>query len=168
VNAVAYAPARTSPLERAWAVFVARSILGLVYVFAGVHKLTDIGASEFGLRASMQPDLLRVFPAALLMIGGTLTPFIELALGVLVLAGFWTRPALRALSVLVVLVAAAWGVQGLFHPVGATAMNIAVVNFYLLPRVGLLVALFLLPREDDLFSLDRLLRPSSSSAPASR
>ena len=168
MSALAQADARTSTLERAWAVFVARSILGLVYVFAGVHKLSDIGASEFGLRASMQPDLLRVFPASVLTIAGMLTPFIELALGVLVLAGFWTRQALRALAVLVVLVAAAWGVQGLFHPVGATAMNISVVNFYLLPRVGLLVVLFLLPREDDLFSLDRLLRPSPWSAPASR
>jgi uncharacterized membrane protein YphA (DoxX/SURF4 family) len=168
VSAVAYAEARTPALERAWAVFVVRSILGLVYVFAGMHKLADVGATEFGLRASVQPDLLRVIPASVLMIGGTLTPFIELALGVLVLAGLWTREALRALAVLVVLVAAAWGVQGVFHPVGATAMNTTVVNFYLLPRIGLLVVLFLLPREDDLFSLDRLFRPSSSSVRAIR
>ena len=153
---------RATGVERAWAVFVPRAILGFVYVFAGLHKLMDTGATAFGALAAAQPDLARFLPAPLLVLSGTLTPFIELALGVLILAGLWTPSALRCLAVLLVSVTMAWGVAGLLHPVGATAMNTSVVNFYILPRAALLILVLYLPRADDLLSVDALLaRPTT-------
>ena len=37
-----------TPLERAAAIFLTRTMLGFVYLFAGMHKLLDPGALEFG------------------------------------------------------------------------------------------------------------------------
>ncbi len=81
----------------------------------------------------------------------------ELALGALVLVGLWTRPALRALAALVVLIAAGYGVSGLLHPIGATAMNITVVNTFILPRAALLIVTLMLPAEHDWISIDGLM-----------
>jgi hypothetical protein len=75
-----------TPLERAAAIFLTRTMLGFVYLFAGVHKLLDPGAVEFGRQwAVLQASQL--LPGALLMAVGTLTPFIELVLGGLLLMG---------------------------------------------------------------------------------
>ena len=149
---------RASRVERAWAIFVPRTILGFVYLFAGVHKLVDVGAVEFGRIAASQPDASRFLPEVLLLAIGTLTPFVELALGALLLVGLWTRSSLRCLAILLVGITLVWGVAGLLHPVGATAMNIAVVNFYILPRAALLMLVLFQSSEDDLFSVDALRR----------
>ncbi len=144
--------------QRACAILLPRAILGLVYLFAGIHKLTDVGAVEFGQRMAALSDAARFLPGGVLLAVGAVTPFLELALGLLLLVGLWTRPALRALALLVVFMAAAYGVDGLLHPVGATAMNVGVVNTFILPRAALLFVTLLLPAEDDLLSVDALMR----------
>jgi uncharacterized membrane protein YphA (DoxX/SURF4 family) len=143
-------------LERSVAIFLTRTTLGFVYFFAGVNKLTEVGVVEFGRRAAALPDLAGIVPQAILMAVGSLTPLVELVLGALVLFGLWTRPALRCLAALIILITLAYGVHGLLHPMGATAMNIAVVNFYILPRAALLIVTLFLPAEDDLLSVDAL------------
>ncbi|MEQ1574585.1 MAG: MauE/DoxX family redox-associated membrane protein [Vicinamibacterales bacterium] len=149
--------ASPTPAERACAVFVPRTILGLVYLFAGIHKLADPGALEYGRGMALLPDAVRFVPGAVVMMVGALTPFLEIVLGALVLVGFWTRPALRVLAVLVVLVAMAYGVHALYHPMGATAMNITIVNTFILPRAALVAITLYLPAADDLWSVDGLL-----------
>jgi uncharacterized membrane protein YphA (DoxX/SURF4 family) len=139
--------------ELAWAVFVPRTILGLVYVFAGIHKLVDVGPFAYGQAMAMS-DGARFLPSALLMSVGTIVPFMEVALGVLVLVGLWTRPALRALAALICLIAAGYGVNGLLHPMGATAMNITIVNTFIMPRAALIIVTLLLPAEADWLSVD--------------
>lgn len=142
--------------ETAWAVFVPRTILGFVYLFAGIHKIVNVGPLAYG-QALAITDGARFFPAALLTGVGTLVPFMEIALGVLVLVGLWTRPALHALAVLLCLIAAGYGVSGLLHPMGATAMNITIVNTFILPRAALIIVTLLIPAHADALSVDRLL-----------
>jgi uncharacterized membrane protein YphA (DoxX/SURF4 family) len=141
----------------AWAVFVPRTILGFVYLFAGIHKIADPGPLAYG-QAMAVTDGARFFPAALLTAVGTAVPFMEIALGVLLLLGLWARPALRAVALLVCAIAAGYGVSGLLHPVGATAMDIAVVNTFIMPRAALVITTLLLPAEADWFSVDGLRR----------
>jgi len=89
---------------------------------------------------------------------GTLTPCIELVLGGLLLMGLRTRPVLRCLVVLIVGIAVAYGVAGLMRPRGPTAMDITVVNFYILPRAALVMLNLFLSVADDRLSIDGLMR----------
>jgi hypothetical protein len=124
----------TPKLERAAAIFLTRTMLGFVYLFAGVQRLAA-GTDLFGYATSA----------------------VEIVLGGLLLVGLRSRLALRCLAVLIVGVTMWYGVDGLRNPMGATAMNITVVNFYILPRAALIIVNLFLPAEDDLLSLDALL-----------
>ena len=64
-------------------------------------------------------------------------------------------------AALIVLITAGYGVSGLLHPMGATAMGSVTVNTFILPRAALIIAALLLPAEDDLLSLDGLARAVS-------
>lgn len=128
--------AHATRLERAAAIFLTRTMIGFVYLFAGVHKLLDPGDLE----------VWRLVGAV-----------VEVLLGALVLVGFRSRPALRCLAILIVVITVAYGVDGLLHPMGPTAMDITVVNFYILPRAALVIVTLLLPADDDLLSLDALI-----------
>jgi uncharacterized membrane protein YphA (DoxX/SURF4 family) len=141
-------------VERAAAIFLTRAMIGFVYLFAGVHKLAEPGLLAFARAAAAQPDAAPLVPAALLLAIGALTPLVEIALGTLLLVGLWTRPALRAAALLLALIVVAYGMHGLLHPIGATAMDVQVVNRYILPRAALVIVTLLLPAEDDLLSLD--------------
>ena len=116
-----------TPRDRAAAVFLTRTMTGFVYLFEGLHA-----------------------PVGVL-------PIVHIVLGTLVLAGFRTRFALRCLGALIVLTAVWYGVDGLRHPMGPTAMDISVVNFYILPRAALVMITLWLPREDDLISIDAVI-----------
>ena len=120
-------------LERATALFLTRTMLGFVYFFAGVQRLAA-GTDLFG----------------------SVTSVVEIAAGALLLLGLWSRPVLRCLAVLIVGVTIYYGIHGLQHPIGATAMNVTIVNFYILPRAALVIVNLLLPAADDLLSLDAL------------
>jgi uncharacterized membrane protein YphA (DoxX/SURF4 family) len=158
-------------LDMAVAAFVPRTILGFVYLFAGVHKIADPGPLAYG-QAMAMTDGARFLPSGLLTVAGTAVPFVEVALGVLLLLGLWTRPALRVVAGLVCTIAAGYGVHGLLYPVGATAMDIAVVNTFILPRVALVIVSLFVPTEHDVFSIDRLRqwrrRQASAAAPPAR
>jgi uncharacterized membrane protein YphA (DoxX/SURF4 family) len=144
-------------VERAVALFLTRTMIGFVYLFEGMHTLTDVGAIEFGRRLLEVTDLARVVPASLLIAAGAITPLVQLLLGALLLAGLWTRPALRCAVLLLVVVTAAYGVNGLLRPMGATAMDVAVVNFYILPRAALVIVTLFMPADDDVLSMDAVL-----------
>jgi hypothetical protein len=139
----------TTPLERAVAIVLTRTMLGFVYLFAGVQRLAA-GTDPFGYATSA----------------------VEIVLGSLLLAGFRSRLVLRCLAVLIVGVTIWYGVDGLRNPIGATAMNVMVVNFYILPRAALIIVNLFLPAEDDLLSLDavmdgrwrRLIRADSTAS----
>ncbi len=123
----------TTTLERATAIFLVRTMLGFVYLFAGVQRLTA-GTDLFG----------------------DATSAVEIVLGVLLLVGLQSRVALRCLAVLIVGITVWYGVDGLRQPMGPTAMNITIVNFYILPRAALIIVNLFLRAEDDLLSIDAI------------
>ena len=107
-------------------------MLGFVYLFAGIQRLPNGTPFDYAVAA------------------------LEIGLGGLVLAGLWARPALRCLALLIVGITVWYGIDGLRNPMGVTAMNIMVVNFYILPRAALIIVNLFLPAEDDLLSVDAL------------
>ena len=118
-------------VERAAAVFLTRTMLGFVYLFAGIQRFAPGGGSPYAA-------------------------WIEIAVGALLLLGLWSRPVLRLLAVALVAYTMWLGIQGLGAPgtLGATSMDIRIVNFYVLPRAILVIVTLLIPAADDLFSLD--------------
>lgn len=114
-------------LERATAIFLTRTMVGFVYLFEGLHASVGV------------------------------LSLVHMVLGAFVLVGFRARFALRCLGALIILTAVWYGVDGLLHPMGPTAMNITVVNFYILPRAALVIVTLWLPADDDLISADAAL-----------
>lgn len=94
----------------AWAGLAGRLLLAGVWLVAGAAKVTDLAAS---VRAVHAYDLL---PYAVSRVVGATLPFVEIALGLLLLAGFATRLAAAVgaglLAVFVGGITSAW-VRGL-------------------------------------------------------
>lgn len=149
-------PAVADSLDTMWAIAVVRLVLGLLYFFAGIHKIVDVGPLAYGQTWAMG-DGARFLPGALLAGIGAAVPFLELALGAMVLAGYRTRTALRALAAIIVLFAAGVGIAGLLHPFPNTAMDIAIVNRFIMPRAALTILALMLPASADRLSVDWLL-----------
>ncbi|MBM3818053.1 MAG: hypothetical protein FJW14_03390 [Acidimicrobiia bacterium] len=122
----------TRTVERAAAIFLVRSMLGFVYLFAGIQRIPNGTPFDYAVAV------------------------LEIGLGGLLLAGFWSRRALRCLALLIVGITLYYGIDGLRNPMGVTAMNIMVVNFYILPRAALIIVNLFLPAEDDLLSVDAI------------
>lgn len=147
--------------DRAWAIFIARAILGIVFFIGGTHKVFTMGALEHARTLFVVPYANTYLPVWSLWVTGTTIPFIELAAGALVLVGLWTRPALLALGGILVLV--------MFGHLVVAPLFVA--NGFILPRTGLLLFVLLMPREMDVFSLDTVRRGwrlSGSARGASR
>ena len=136
--------------NRAVALLSIRLILGLIFFFQGFGKIFSWGVEniyESELFLGAYKDLLPDF-----IIHGTAyyTSYIELLGGFILLFGFKTNYVLYALVAVLVIVT--FG-HGLAEPIWALS--------HVMFRLILLVALLLLPREWDRFSLDHLLRKRS-------
>ncbi len=77
-----------------WVTLAARLVLGAVWVYAGWAKIADPDAARRAVRA------YELFPEALVKPIAWGLPFVELALAVLLIVGFATRPAAVASAVL--------------------------------------------------------------------
>jgi uncharacterized membrane protein YphA (DoxX/SURF4 family) len=100
VTAVAAAATRR-PTVAPWISTAARLVLGAVFAVAGLVKVADPQASVAAVRA------YELLPAGLTTLVGWGLPFLELVLGLLLLAGIAVRPAaLAAAALLVVFLAA--------------------------------------------------------------
>ena len=133
----------STSVERASAIFLTRTMLGFVYFFAGAQRLGSAGGSMYA------------------------AAWLEIGVGALLLVGLWSRPLLRLLAVALVAYTLWVGAQGLAAPpgtLGATGMDIRIVNFYILPRAILVIVTLLLPAADDVFSLDAVLVRRTISA----
>jgi thiosulfate dehydrogenase (quinone) large subunit len=141
-------PAVTLPGDRAWALFFCRAILGLIFFMAGLYKcfvMTPLGHARFYF---VEPYAGTFLPRWSLWATGTVVPIVELVAGALVLVGLQTRPALVALGGVLVIVT--FG-HLLKEPLYA-------FHTHVIPRLVLLAVVLLLPREDDVISLDHLAR----------
>jgi uncharacterized membrane protein YphA (DoxX/SURF4 family) len=68
-----------------WIGLAARLILGVTYLVAGVLKARELDATRLDTRA------FRILPYDLANIWGTVMPFVEIVLGLLLIAGLMTR-----------------------------------------------------------------------------
>jgi len=132
---------------RAWALLFARLVLGLIFFMAGWYKvflLTPVGHAQ----KWFLPFRDTFLPVWSLWAAGLTIPFVELGAGALLLAGWRIREALLALGG--VLVVVTFG-HLLHEPLYSFSEHV-------IPRLGLLLFLLVMPREDDRFSLDTWLQ----------
>jgi uncharacterized membrane protein YphA (DoxX/SURF4 family) len=132
---------------RAWALFFAREILGLIFFMAGVYKVFDLGPLGHA-RKYFLPYADTFLPVWSLWATGVAVPFVELLAGASLILGWRIREALVALGGVLVLVTFGHLLREPLYP----------FHEHVIPRLGLLLFVLLFPAEDDAFSLDALLR----------
>ena len=136
------------PSDRAWAIFFCRVILGLIFFMAGVYKcfvMTPLGHARL---AFVEPYAHTFLPVWALWATGTLVPVVELSAGALLLVGLKTRPALLSLGGVLILVTFGHLLKEPFYE----------FHTHVIPRLALLALVLVLPRDEDVISLDHLLR----------
>jgi len=133
-----------SSSSRAWAILFARLILGFIFFMAGAWKVFTLGPLEHARRLFVEPYAQTFLPRWSLWAAGTAVPFVELTAGALLLLGLRTRDALLALGGVLVLVT--FG-----H---LLAEPLYEFHSHVIPRTALLLFLLVMPREEDLFSVD--------------
>jgi uncharacterized membrane protein YphA (DoxX/SURF4 family) len=141
----------TGDLPRAWALFFARVVLGLIFFMAGVWKVFQLGPLEHA-RKYFLPFADTFLPLWSLWLVGVTIPFVELLAGALLLVGLRVREALIALGG--VLVVVAFG-----HLLREPLFNL---TGHVIPRLALLLFLLWCPRENDKWSLDHFLARKSN------
>jgi uncharacterized membrane protein YphA (DoxX/SURF4 family) len=139
-------PKLATNIDRAWAILFARLVLGLIFFMAGVMKVFQLGPLNHA-RKYFLPFADTFLPVWSLWAMGVVIPFVELIAGAMVILGLRVREALVALGF--VLAVVTFG--HLLHD--------ALYEFHthVIPRLALLLFVFLLPGEDDRFSLDYLI-----------
>jgi uncharacterized membrane protein YphA (DoxX/SURF4 family) len=133
--------------SRAWALLFARLVLGFIFFMAGVYKVFTMTPAGHVHRWFL-PYRDTFLPVWSLWAVGFTIPIVELAAGALLLAGLWIRSALLALGVVLVTVTFGHLLKEPLYP----------FHEHVIPRLGLLLFLLVLPAEQDRFSLDHFLR----------
>src|SRR6266481_3351618 len=134
-------------LDRSWALLFARLVVGLIFFMAGVWKVFQLGPLEHA-RKYFLPFADTFLPVWSLWAVGVIIPFIELIAGGLVILGLRTRQALVALGFVLAIVTFGHLLKEPLYE----------FHTHVIPRLALLLFIFLLPQEDDRFSLDYLLK----------
>jgi uncharacterized membrane protein YphA (DoxX/SURF4 family) len=141
----------------ATALFLARAVLGLIFLMAGIYKVFSLGPVGH-VRRFFLPYQDTFLPTWSLWAIGFVIPFIELGAGALVFAGWLRTEAYLALGA--VLVVVTFG-HLLHEPLYA-------FHEHVIPRLALLLLLLLMPPQADRFSIDELLhRSHDKAAPSS-
>src|SRR5438132_2750590 len=134
-----------------WALLFARLVLGLIFFMAGVWKVFQLGPLQHA-RKYFLPFSDTFLPVWSLWATGVVIPFIELLGGALVIFGLRTREVLIALGFVLAVVTFGHLLREPLYE----------FHTHVIPRLALLLFVFLLPREDDRFSLDYLLKRSKN------
>src|SRR6266700_3578828 len=138
--------ARSPNFNRSWALLFARLVLGLIFFMAGVWKVFQLGPLQHA-RKYFLPFADTFLPVWSLWATGVVIPFVELIGGALVILGLRTREALIALGFVLAIV--------IFGPLLKEPLY--EFHTHVIPRLALLLFVFMLPREDDRFSVDQLI-----------
>ncbi|MFI5840159.1 MauE/DoxX family redox-associated membrane protein [Catenuloplanes sp. NPDC051500] len=148
-----------------WAGLVARLGLAGVWLYAGGTKVGDLAASGRAVNA------YRIMPFEVAQVIGAMLPFVEIVVGLLLLAGLATRVSaafsVLLLTVFIAGIASAWarGLQidcGCFGSGGQLAAGENPTYGWEIARdLGFLIlAGYLLIRPDSRFSADRAVQPA--------
>ena len=130
----------------AWAILIARLLLGIPTLAAGVWKLFHIGPFVQTRMFYVAP-LAGTIPRWLSWLVGYPIPYVEMIAGALLLLGTQARGALLAIAA--TLVVATLG-TALHEPLRD-------IPAQLIPRIGLVLYLLAMPESGDRWSLDRWL-----------
>jgi len=133
--------------DRSWALLFARLVLGLIFFMAGAWKVFQLGPLNHA-RKYFLPFADTFLPVWSLWFVGATIPFIELIAGALVIIGMRTREALVALGFVLAIVTFGHLLKEPLYE----------FHTHVIPRLGLLLFILVLPRRDDRFSIDYLLR----------
>src|SRR5437773_3466958 len=137
---------QTSSLNRSWALLFARLVLGLIFFMAGVWKVFQLGPLNHA-RKYFLPFADTFLPVWSLWATGVVIPFVELIAGALVILGLRTREALIALGFVLAIVTFGHLLKEPLYE----------FHTHMIPRLALLLFVFMLPREDNRFSVDQLI-----------
>jgi uncharacterized membrane protein YphA (DoxX/SURF4 family) len=129
-----------------WAVFFAREVLGFIFFMAGVYKVFQLGPLNHA-RKYFLPFSDTFLPVWSLWVTGTVIPFIELIAGALLIVGLRVRDALIGLGCVLVIVTFGHLLENPLYP----------FHEHVIPRLVLLVFVFMVPRDADRFSLDHFI-----------
>ncbi len=133
--------------SRAWAILFARLVLGFIFFMAGVFKVFTLGPAGH-VRKWFLPYQDTFLPTWSLWAAGLAIPFVELLAGAALLVGWRIRAALLFLGTVLVVVTFGHLLKEPLYP----------FHEHVIPRLGLLLFLLVMPREEDRFSLDHLLQ----------
>ena len=131
----------------AWAILFARLVLGLIFFMAGVHKVFTLGPAGH-VRKWFLPYRDTFLPVWSLWAAGLAIPFVELLAGAALLVGWRIRGALLSLGTVLVVVTFGHLLKEPLYP----------FHEHVIPRLALLLFLLVMPREDDRYSLNRVLQ----------
>jgi len=137
--------------SRAFALLFARLVLGLIFLMAGIYKvfgLTPVGH----VQKWFLPYRDTFLPVWALWAVGLAIPFVELVAGALLVLGWRIREALLALGVVLVVVTFGHLLKEPLYP----------FHEHVIPRLGLVLFLLIMPGEADVFSIDGLLQSRGS------
>ena len=129
-----------------WSVFTVRWVLGLIFVMAGWWKCFVLTPAEHARHYFIGPFAEQWIPEWLLWTLGATIPVVELLAGILVCLGLFRKAAYIALGA--VLVTVTYG-----HLLQDSLFNI---TGHIFPRLVLLVFVWSVPAQYDVFSGDRL------------
>jgi thiosulfate dehydrogenase (quinone) large subunit len=132
-------------LDRALACFFLRITLGLNMTLHGITRIFIGGVTQF-VNATLTQFQNTVLPASQVRVFATVLPYAELLIGVLLLAGLWTRWALSAGALLMMAL--------VFGTALRSEWNILFLQMF----YSFLYFVLLMCRQYDSFSVDRLLR----------
>jgi uncharacterized membrane protein YphA (DoxX/SURF4 family) len=139
--------------DRAWAIGFARVVLGLIFFMAGCFKVFELGPLGHA-RKWFLPFSDTFLPVWSLWAVGVAIPFVELIAGGLLLVGWRIREALIALGGVLVIVTFGHLLKEPLYP----------FHEHVIPRLALLVFVLAMPRADDRFSIDHLVRARRAAA----
>ncbi|HEY0764356.1 MAG TPA: DoxX family protein [Pyrinomonadaceae bacterium] len=137
-------------IDRAWAILFARLVLGLIFFMAGVMKVFQLGPLNHA-RKYFLPFADTFLPVWSLWAMGVVIPFVELIAGAMIILGLRVREALVALGFVLAVVTFGHLLKEPLYE----------FHTHVIPRLALLLFVFLLPRPADRFSLDHLIARQS-------
>lgn len=139
-------------LDRSWALLFARLVLGLIFFMAGLWKVFQLGPLEHA-RKYFLPFSDTFLPVWSLWATGVIIPFVELLAGGLLILGLRIRMALVSLGFVLVIVTFGHLLREPLYE----------FHTHVIPRLALLLFVLVLPRDEDCFSIDHLLRRRQST-----
>ena len=134
--------------DHAWAILLARLVLGLIFGMAGWGKLFQMGATQHAHQFFVDPYASSWIPAWLLWALGLAIPYVEFAAGWLLFVGLMVRPALLALGTILAIVVYGHLLKDFLYE----------FHTHVIPRLALVLFLLSMPRNEDVLSLDHLFR----------